>query len=110
MKVDLTAVIRDYGFGSWTVVLSAVNAEDGTPVTDLTDKSITVMAVQSPNGWATSDVLKINSGLHLPTEGVYVFSAGLPGNKKLSAGPYTLAITVKKKGVNGQTLASGHIG
>lgn len=32
MKADLKAVIQDYGFGSWTVVLSVVNATDGTPI------------------------------------------------------------------------------
>ena len=110
MKADLVAVIKDFGFGSWTIVLSAVNADDGTPITELTDKSITVMAVQTPNGWATSDVLKIRSGINKPTDGVYVFSAGLSGNSKLPDGYYTLVITVRRRGLNGQTLASGRIG
>jgi hypothetical protein len=114
MKVDLTASIADYGFGSWTVVISAVNAEDGTPMTGLDDKNFSVLAVQTPNGWSTSDVMKIKSGVASPTDGIYIFAAGPSGNKKISAGHYTLAITMagsKERGVpyRGQTIASGRV-
>lgn len=113
MKVDLKAVIQDYGFGSWTVVLSAVNATDGTPVNELTERNLTIRAVQTPSGWATNDVLKIKSGIHTPTDGIYVFSAGASGNKKLGAGPYTLAIilsgTRDRPSLNGQTIVNGRI-
>lgn len=114
MKVDLKAEIADYGFGSWTVVISAVDASDGTPMAGLGDKNFSIIAVQSPNGWSTNDVLKIKSGVATPTDGIYIFSAGASGNKKLPAGHYTLAITMtgsKEKGVpyKGQTIASGRI-
>jgi len=114
MKADVKAVIRDYGIGSWTVVVSVIDAADGTPLTNLTDKNFSVVAVQSPSGWATNDVLKIKSGLHTPVDGIYVFAAGNTGNKKLASGPYTLAITLtgsKERGVplNGQTVVDGRI-
>jgi hypothetical protein len=114
MKVDLKATTRDYGFGL-TVVVSAVNGQDGTPLGGLTDKNFSILAVQTPNGWATSDVMKIKSGLNEPTAGIYIFSIGPSGNKKLSDGPYVLAITMagsKERGVpyNGQTIVSARVG
>jgi hypothetical protein len=114
MKIDLKASIEDYGFGSWTVVISATNAEDGTPLNDLGDKNFSILAVQTPSGWATSDVMKIKSGVSTPTDGIYIFSAGASGNKKLSPGHYTLAITMagsKERGIpyRGQTIVSGRI-
>jgi len=114
VKVDLKAVVQDYGFGSLTVVVSVVNGADGTPIPDLSETNFSIMAVQSPSGWATSDLLKIKSGLNTPTEGVYVFSVGPSGNKKLAAGPYTIVITlVGSKGwapLKGQTVVSGRVG
>lgn len=113
MKADLVAVARDYGFGSLTIVVSVVNATDGTPITDVGERNFDIRAVQTPSGWATNDVLKIKSGIHNPTGGVYVFSAGNSGNKKLAAGPYTLVITLTgargRPQVNGQTLAAATI-
>lgn len=114
MKADLKAVVQDYGFGSLTIVVSVINGADGTPIPELTEKNFTIIAVQTPSGWATNDILKIKSGLQVPMPGVYVFSAGMSGNKKLAAGPYTVAITLGGfKGwapLNGQTVVSGRIG
>ena len=108
MKADLKAVINDYGFGSWTVVVSAIREDDGSPITNLQEKNFSIMAVQMPSGWATNHVLEINSGIHKPTDGIYVFSAGLK-EKKLEPGIYTLAITVGIRGFKGQTIVTGRI-
>ena len=109
MKADLKAVINDYGFGSWTVAVSAIREDDGSPITNLQEKNFSIMAVQMPSGWATNQVLEIKSGIHKPTDGIYVFSAGLSGDKELAAGIYTLAITVGIRGFKGQTIVSGRI-
>ena len=117
MKADLKAVVQEYG-GSLTIVISVINSADGTPVPDLAEKNFSIMAVQTPSSWApnapASDVWKVKSGLYTPTEGVYVFMVGPPGNKKLAAGPYTIVISLAGfKGwtpLKGQALASGKIG
>jgi hypothetical protein len=113
MKADLKAVIQDYKTGAWTIVVSVISATDGTPIPELTEKNFSILAVQTPNGWSTSDVLKV-SAVNAPTNGIYVFSARQSGSKNLIPGPYTLAITLGGfKGwapLNGQTVVSGRLG
>jgi hypothetical protein len=73
MKIELEAIPKDYGFGL-TIVVSAVNSADGVPVDALTKNNFTVTVIQGPSGWSIGDVLKISSGISMPSPGVYTFS------------------------------------
>jgi hypothetical protein len=108
MKVDVLAIPRDEGFGM-TLVVSTVNAADGTPLEGLSASNFQVTVIQGPSGWAVGEVLKIDSGVYVPSSGVYAFDVA-EAKSKLKPGSYTFAIAVKgTKGrttLYGQTLAA----
>jgi hypothetical protein len=108
MKVDVLAIPRDEGFGM-TLVVSTVNAADGTPLDGLAASNFQVTVIQGPSGWSVGEGLKIDSGLFESVPGVYAFAI-TEGSSKIKPGSYTLAVAMKgtkgRTAFHGQTLAT----
>ena len=90
-KADVEMTIAKYGSDFLTAVVSVIDADIGEPL-KLTKSSFKAMAVQKPNGWATSDTLTVG-GVYKPTPGIHVFA--LTGfSQGVPPGPYAIAVTV----------------
>ena len=90
-KADVEMTIAKYGSDFLTAVVSVIDADNGEPL-KLTKSSFKAMAVQKPNGWATSDTLTVG-GVYKPTPGIHVFA--LTGfSQGVPPGPYAIAVTV----------------